>query len=377
MPESMKILIVTNIPNPYRIPLFNELDRQFKEKNIELKIIFAARAYKRRIFRLDFSEIKFACKFLKPLKISFWKIEKTFFTYRGINHEISEFNPDKIIVSGFSLATVKIWMRSFFQKTNYVIWSGALDFPGRFDSWFRKLERRLLIKRASAFVSYGSKAKEYLVKMGAPAEKVYIAINTVDTKFFSLETNKIRNSIELPEKKHIIYIGYLIPRKNVGKLIEIIDRLAKMRTDFILDILGDGSEKFLLEKLVAEKNLNAAIKFHGFIQKNELPKYLAISTCFLFQTDFDVWGLVVNEAMASGVSVISSVNAGATYDLILDGETGFAVDYNNTTDVIQKINSLLDDPSLAERIRKNAEVFINEKASIEISVNGIMKSVLN
>lgn len=372
-----RVLLISNVPQHYRIPLFNELNRQLKEKNMELKVVFGSKGYKRRKFTLDFSEIKFNYEILKSIKIHFGNTEKTFFTYSGINQVISEFKPDKIIVSGFSIATVKIWLRSFFfRRIDYVIWSGALDFPGRLDSWFRKFERRFLIKRASAFVAYGSKAKEYLVKMGAASEKVYIAINTVDTKFFFQETNKIRAAIKQPEKKHFIYIGYLVPRKNVSKLIEIIEQLSKTRNDFVLDILGDGNEKQLLEKMVAEKKLDDVIKFHGFIQKNDLPKYLAASICFLFQTDFDVWGLVVNEAMAAGIPVMSSYNAGATYDLIKDGETGFAVDYNNQSDVLKKINSLLDNLVLAESMGKNAEVFIAKNASIEISAGGLLESVL-
>ena len=212
--------------------------------------------------------------------------------------------------------------------------------------------------------------------MGASSEKVFVAINTVDTYFFSEETNKIRSSINPPEKMHFIYIGYLVPRKNVSKLIEIIEQLSKKRNDFVLDIVGDGNEKFLLEKMVAEKNLSVVIKFHGFVQKKDLPKYLALSSCFLFQTDFDVWGLVVNEAMAAGVPVISSLNAGATYDLIVDNKNGFAVDYNNKTEVIQKINSLLDDTTLLESMKINTKSFIEKKASLKTCAKGFLESII-
>jgi glycosyltransferase involved in cell wall biosynthesis len=179
-----------------------------------------------------------------------------------------------------------------------------------------------------------------------------------------------------PEKKHLIYIGYLVPRKNVGKLIEIIERLSEKRDDFVLDILGDGSEKRMLEKMVEEKGLKDVVLFHGFVQKIDLPEYFAQGTCFLFQTDFDIWGLVLNEAMAAGVPVISSVTAGATYDLISEGETGFAADYNNLSDVLLKINMILDHPELVERIRKKAGDAIEEKASLGKSAKGFVDSVI-
>lgn len=375
MPEIKRVLLISNVPQPYRIPLFNEIDRQLKEKHVELKVVFASDGYKRRKSKIDFSEMKFQYEILKSLKISFGNVEKTMFTYGGINKVISQYNPDKIIVSGFSIATLKIYFRSLFQKISYIIWSGAIEFPGRFDSAMRKFERKLLIRRADAFVAYGSKAKEYLVNMGAPAEKVFIGINTVDTAFFSNETARIRETLPKQTRKHLTYIGYLVPRKNVGKLIEIIEKLSKTRSDFVLDILGDGSDKEMLQKMVEDRKLQSVILFHGFIQKRSLPEYFAPSSCFLFQTDFDVWGLVLNEAMAAGILALSSINAGATYDIVAEGETGFAVDYNDHQIVIKKINEILDNPELAQRMGKSAKAAIELKANMATSAEGFVKSL--
>ncbi len=371
-----RVLLISNVPQIYRIPLFNEIDRQLSEKGIQLKVVFASGGYARRKAKIDFSEMKFQYEILKSLKISFGNVEKTMFTYGGINKVISEFNPDKIIVLGFSLAAMKIYVRSFFQKMHYVIWSGAVEFPGRYDSGFRKFERKLLIKRAEGFVSYGSKAKEYLVKMGAQADKVHIGINTVDTGFFSEETQKIRSAIVPPEKKHLLYVGYLVPRKNVGKLIDIIKALSITRKDFVFDILGDGSDKGILESKVRELNLTDVVKFHGFVQRDGLPEYFARSSCFLFQTDFDVWGLVLNEAMAAGLPVLSSVNAGATYDLIIENETGYSVNYNDGEDILEKINFLLDNPTFAKQMGENARQLIAGKANVTISALGFVNSVV-
>ncbi|MEO8087449.1 MAG: glycosyltransferase, partial [Bacteroidota bacterium] len=118
------------------------------------------------------------------------------------------------------------------------------------------------------------------------------------------------------------------------------------------------------------------VTFHGFIQRNELPRYFAQSTCFLFQTDFDVWGLVLNEAMAAGVAVLSSVNAAATHDLVIDGETGFAVDYNRQDEVLEKLNLLLDSSDLATRIGQNAQHFIEHKSPLTVSAKGFVNSVI-
>lgn len=375
MPDMKRVLLISNVPQTYRIPLFNEIDRQLNHKAIQLKVVFASDGYKRRKSKIDFSEMKFQYEILKSFKINFGNVEKTMFTYGGISNLISEYKPDKIIVLGFSLATIKIFLRSLFKKTDYVIWSGALIMATQKYSILRQMLRRVLIRRASAFVAYGSKAKQYLIDQGASPEKVHIGINTVDSRFFFVETDKIRATLTPDVKKHLLYIGYLVPRKNVMKLIDIIEELSVTRKDFVLDIIGDGSDKPLLEKAVEEKKLGEFVNFHGFIQRNGLPKYFAQSACFLFQTDFDVWGLVLNEAMAAGLPVLSSVNAAATYDLIVEGETGFAVDYNDSDQIIEKIKLLLDNPELSKRIGDNAHRLIAAKASIAISAQGFVNSV--
>ena len=376
MPELKRVLLVTNVPQTYRIPLFNEIARQLNEKDMHLKVVFASGGYKRRKSQIDFSEMKFDYEILKSVKFNFGDVEKTVFTYGGLNKVIDSYKPHRIIVSGYSFATMKIFWKARFNKPlKYIIWSGSLEASGRFDSATRKITRRMLINGASGFVAYGSKAKEYLVRMGAPSEKVSIGINTVDTTFFSEETNRLRSEMN-DGVKRLLYVGYLVPRKNIGRLIEIIEKLTKSRTDFELHILGDGSDRSKLEEMVMQKNLGDRIIFHGFIQKKDLPHYFARSTAFLFQTDFDIWGLVLNEAMAAGIATLSSVNAGATTDLISEGKTGFAVDYNRTETVLEKINFILDNPGKASEIGKNAQEAIDHLASIKTSAAGFVKSIL-
>ena len=376
MRELKKVLLVTNVPQTYRIPLFNEIAAQLKEKNIALKVVFASDGYKRRKALIDLSEIKFDYEILKSLKFNLGDVEKTIFTYGGLNKVIRNYKPQRIIVAGYSFAAMKIFMRAITDKSvRFIIWSGSLEFPGRYDSLFRKMIRRILIGKASGFIAYGSKAKDYLTSMGAQPGKVSIGINTVDTTFYREETNR-RRSGNYEGMKRLLYVGYLVPRKNVGKLIGIIEMLAKTRNDFELHILGDGSDRQNLEAMVKSKNLGDRIIFHGFVQKKELPEHFAGSIAFLFQTDFDIWGLVLNEAMAAGIATLSSTNAGATFDLITEGKTGFAVDYNNPQTVLEKINYLLDNPEKAKEIGKNAQDAIDQRASIVISAAGFIKSIL-
>jgi len=370
-----KILLVTNIPNPYRLALFNELNRQMKAAGFDLKIIFGSAGYKRRQFKLDLSEAGFSFEVLDSHTLNVGNREKTLVTYRGLGKQLRKEGRCILIVSGFSMATMKIWLRSFFIPTHYLIWSGSVEFPGWYDSALRRFFRKLFVRRASAFIAYGSLAKDYFKKLGAQPDRIFIALNTVDVDFFAEETHKLRASLPSMGKKHLLYVGYLEPRKNVDNLVAIAGKLAARRKDFILDIVGAGSQLEALKERAEALQLTDCIRFHGFRQKEELPGFFARATCFLFQTDFDIWGLVLNEAMAAGLPCISSDKAGATGDLVQEGKNGYVADFSRHDEVIGRIESLLDDPGLAARMGTEASKFIREQASLANSAAGFVKAV--
>jgi glycosyltransferase involved in cell wall biosynthesis len=376
MIKEKKVLLVTNIPSPYRIPLFNELHRQLENEGLKLKVVFGALGLAYRRWAVDMSECLFDYEILSSKKTFYSNPEKKSLSYSGLYRMISEYNPSIIIIGAFTIATKKLWLRSFFKKTPYIIWSGSIERKARHVSSIQKLQMKVLIKRAIGFIAYGTKAKEYLVSMGAELDKIEIGINTVDTQFYKLESEKWRKLTPNDNKKHLLYIGNLWPPKNVLKVVKVIHDLSNLRNDFILDIVGDGEEREQLEKYVEENNLNEFVTFHGYKQKNELPHFLAKADCFLFQTDFDIWGLVLVEAMAAGIPCISSIHAGATYDLIKNGITGFTVDFSETKKVVEKINWILANPELAKKVGQNASCYIEEDVNIEKSAQGFTRAVL-
>ena len=372
-----KVILITNIPNPYRIPLFNELKRQLGSKGLKLKVIFGALGYTRRKWEISMSEAEFEYEVLPTRSIRYADPEKSSFTYSGLNRVISQEKPSVIITNAFSIATTKLWFRSWFKKTQYIIWSGAIPRKDKPDSYLRKLQRKILTRKAAGFIAYGSIAKEYLVSLGADAAKVHIAINTVNTEFFRTETEGIRNKLKTnKEVKNLLYLGHLSPRKNVLGLLRVIKGLTKRRSDFVLDIVGEGEDRNRLEKFVIVNRLDDSVEFHGFKQKSEIPRFFAQSDCFLFQTDFDIWGLVLVEAMSAGLPCIASINAGATQDLIDEGVTGFAIDFSHIEKVAEKIDWILENPEPAQEIGRNASRFIEENVKIEKSAAGFVNAII-
>jgi len=283
MSTPQKVFLITNIPTPYRIPLFNEINKQLEERNIKLKVIFGALGYARRKWLIDMSECTFDYKILTTRSIQFSNPEKASFTYSGLYQLISKEKPSVIISNGFSIATVKLWMRSWFKKTLYLIWSGDVEREDVSDSFLIQLQRRLLIKKASGFIAYGTKAKEYLVFLGADEQEIEIGINTVDTQFYIKETErKVDKSKNDYGKKHLLCVSHLTQRKRIDQLLQIIKVLLSMRNDFILEIVGDGIEMENLKILTEKLEIANYVKFIGFKQKLDMPKYFIRQIVFYF-----------------------------------------------------------------------------------------------
>ena len=369
-----RLAVVTNIPTPYRIPLFNELHRQAVAAAAELTVVFAARGYARRQWQIDLGRLGFPFEVLGNAPAIGSDGESAIFSFRRLGRALSRIRPDVVLVAGFSAATVRLWARSW-RGQRYVIWSGAITSPYRPVSRLRRLARRLLVRRARGGVAYGTRAKAYLVGLGASPESVRVALNTVDTTFFATASDRARELDPGGGGGRLICVGDLVRRKRADLVLLALAELKRRGREATLTVVGDGPERGRLEELTSGLGLIPQVRFAGFRQKAEIPGFLARSDVFLFPTAFDVWGLVLVEAMAAGLPCLSSPNAGATADLIEDGVTGLRVDFTDRASTADAIEALLDDPQKGRRIGRRARRFVVERLTLERSAAAMLEAL--
>lgn len=374
-----RVLLVTNVPTPYRVPLFAELHRQLSALGHQLRVVFGAAGYARRSWEVSLDGCGFDHRVLRSRSARIGgDAERTAFSYGGLGAEVDAFAPDVVVVSGFSAATARLWLRRLRGGPPYMIWSGSVPHPGRLDSLARRVARRLLARRASGAVAYGTAATDYLQRLGVPPTAVHTAVNTVDTSFFADETDRLRCA-ECAAREtvgRLLVVGYLSPRKEVRRVLDLAERLARTRDDFVIDVVGDGDDRAALEADAAARGLGDRVVFHGYKQRHELPAFLARSRALLFQTGFDIWGLVLNEAMAAGVPCLASVNAGATRDLVRHGETGLEVDFADTERAAELAGWLLDHPAEAAALGARGRAHVEAHATLAVSARGFVDAVL-
>ena len=156
----------------------------------------------------------------------------------------------------------------------------------------------------------------------------------IDVEYFHAQATAWRTSdwCESERRRYpgpiLLSVGRLTERKGYRELFAIYAAVLRQRPDVSLLIVGDGPDRAKYESYVRSQNWTH-VHFLGFRQADEVVKYLALADLFVFHTLSDPFGAVLSDAMAAELSVISSIHASATTDLVDDGMTGFCMDPRN------------------------------------------------
>ncbi|MBE3128358.1 MAG: glycosyltransferase family 4 protein [Actinobacteria bacterium] len=375
-----KVLLITHAIAPYRIPLFNYIHQM---GDFDFKVITLAEKEKNRSWRISQNEIKFNQQVLTGLHFYIYgeKREIPIHLNRKVMVTIWQYNPDVIITAGYdSLAYWQAFLYCKIFKKKYILWNESSLLSIGSVRGIRGLLKRFIIKGSSNYVAFGTKAKEYLEFLGANPKNVFTSVNTVDLEYFRgkiLKFKKDRNLLaerrEYP-KILFLYVGQLIKRKGVIQILSAFDILKDDEIGLL--IIGDGPEEKNLMKFCKENTIKNVF-FEGYCQQSELPKYYALADVFILSSFLEVWGLVVNEALASGLYVLCSKYAGVAYDLIKEGWNGEIFDSNNIDEFVKSIKQT---KKKIDSIRNRREIISQHACrefGIEDSAQAFLEAIKN
>ena len=205
--------------------------------------------------------------------------------------------------------------------------------------------KRIVVSLFSAGLAGGQLQMEYLIALGLPRNRVFTGYDVVDNAYFRQKAEEVRGQASEVRRKYGLPGNYFlasarfVPKKNLATLIRAYARYRQMseirhqRSEvrgvvgpWDLVLLGDGPLKADLCRLISDLNLYGHVHLPGFIQYRELPAYYALAGVFVHASTTEQWGLVVNEAMATGLPVIVSNRCGCMPDLVAEGKNGFTFD---------------------------------------------------
>ncbi len=197
----------------------------------------------------------------------------------------------------------------------------------------------------------------------------------VDNAYFSERTREARSGraslqAELgldPRRPVILFASKLQSRKLCNHLIEAYARLAPSRgtePEPYLIIVGDGEERAALERQAAATGLSS-IRFCGFRNQSELPRFFDLATVFVLPSRHEPWGLIINEVMNAARPVIASDDVGCALDLIEDGVNGCIYPVGDVGALENSLRRVLDTPGVAEAMGQRAYERIQSWSFVE------------
>ena len=314
-PVIIKIAVLTNIIAPYRICAYRELGKHF-----DTAVFISGSERNRRNWEKvqeKLGDIRLKRVWGFSLAIPRRGKEGLFdYWYLHINPgyltELVRFSPDAVISNEMGFRSLMALMYAkMFRKPLWVWWGGTLH-TERSIGPVKALWRRVFVRFVPRWISYGKTSTEYLLHLGIPREKILEIQNCVDETLFSKPTPP---AFTFSPRPVLLYVGQLIERKGVDLLLESAARVQNKGHTFTLVLVGDGPEKERLER----KALGLGLRHVHFLpsrRPEEMPAVYKSADALVFPTLEDVWGLVVNEALWSGIPVISSIYAGCTPEIV-------------------------------------------------------------
>ena len=246
-------------------------------------------------------------------------------------------------------------------------------------TWWKEAIKRRIAGLYSAALVGGQRHVAYLAERGMPRERIFPGYDVVDNDYFRQKAEEARSQRSEVRQKCALAENYFlasarfVEKKNLSALIEAYaeyrqlcrasvsdaetsqvagnppsQRLRRTGAPWDLVVLGDGPLRETLNSQLSTLNLNEHVHLPGFKAYDELPVYYALANAFVHASTTEQWGLVVNEAIASGLPVIVSNRCGCAPELV--NGNGSTFDPTNEDELATR---LLEMASLSDQERKH------------------------
>jgi glycosyltransferase involved in cell wall biosynthesis len=265
----------------------------------------------------------------------------------------------------------------------------------RSDSWLGDRERsgiKLAAKKlffsglsklVDGVISIGTLNTEYWRYYMGEHFPIFLLPYAVDNEYFQKRSQEavaqrddLRRELNLaPDRPVILFASKLQTRKRAADLLEAYKRLSSrpgIESHPYLVIVGEGEERQALEKASKETGFDS-IRFCGFRNQSELPRFFDLATVFVLPSRHEPWGLIVNEVMNAERAIIISDEVGCYPDLITDGVEGFIFPAGNVEALTDALRKTLT-PGVAAEMGRRARQRI-DRWSFEEDVRGMKQAL--
>lgn len=277
---------------------------------------------------------------------------------------LEQHRPDALGIVGYarpeSMAAAR-WGTRHRRATLLMSESQEIDWPR---TWWKEMIKRRRVSYFDAALVGGPSHRDYLVQLGMPADRIALGYNAVDNDYFAREAAEWRHHpagrAGLPASPYFLCVCRFAPEKNLPRLIEAFAcyrRASGQDRLWDLVLCGDGPGRAEVDAAAAASGFAHAIHRPGFVQVDGLPRWYAHAGAFVLPSLIEPWGLVANEAAASGCPLLISRRAGCAETLVPDppGSTGRRFDPLDVEELGEALGWIASSPAEArEAMRRRA-----------------------
>lgn len=327
--KPLRIAVVTPIPTPYRDPFWNELARR---PGVQLTVYYCAAGKSDRPWK-DGWQRRFPFEVLSGWNLLRWRgSDASCFWNPGLGSRLAVGQFDVLLIGGYNHLTM--WSALWFairSRTPYVLMCES-HLKSYRPGWKQALKGpilRWIVRHAAGFLPTGRLAADFLRSYGADERLMTALPNVPDVAALAARTQQWRMTAEFPgptglaDRPLVLFVGRLIPKKRAELVIRAFHAI-HAENDAALVIVGDGPLRPALEQLVAELAIGDRVHFAGFVQPDDVLRWYAAARVFVLPSS-ETWGVVVIEALATGLSVIVSDEVGCHADVVIDPALGSVV----------------------------------------------------
>lgn len=258
---------------------------------------------------------------------------------------LARVRPTSILIPGYAdtlSVTAALWGRFNGTRNVLMFESTEGDFPRyRFKEAVKSVLVRMLYDTA---LVGGIRSADYLKRLGMPADRVFKKYDIIDNHCFeegvrTLRADSDRRDWQLPQDYFVI-VARLSPEKNLSAVLNAFHMYRALGGRWDLVIVGRGPQMAELLSITKDLGEEETVRFVGFKNGPELLPYYAFANCFILNSIREPWGLVVNEAMASGLPVIVSSACGCVPELVKEGQNGYIVDPESCNSLVEAMHRM-------------------------------------
>jgi glycosyltransferase involved in cell wall biosynthesis len=370
----VKLAIVHSTIAPYRHPLFEMLSQ-----DLDLIVYYCSVKHSSRKWDLWPRNYDYKYKILPRIPL------KTSIGIQSLNlsiiKELVLNKPHVLILSDYTDPTTCLALAlAKLLKIPLIYWTEGIKEPQSFLGSITRPLRTLFIKKSDSIAVPGKLSKNYVFSLGADPEKVFIAPNTIDNELFVKLSEEFRphkdeliSQLGFEDHVVILYVGQLIKRKGVECLLYAYGKLEQ--DNIALLVVGSGPLESRLKELAVSLKIKNVKFISSGLSLRDLVKLFSAADVFVLPTLQDLWGFVINEAMACRLPVIATHASQAAQEMIRYGENGYVVKEADSVELYNALENLICDSELREKMAKRSREIVEREFDVPHMVMGFLSAI--